>query len=61
MKDASGQLNYPQLFALIKRVLSISHGNSIPEQRFSINKYLLSVHGTSTSNETIIALHLEKR
>ena len=60
MKDESGQLKYLQLFALVKCVLSVSHGNSIPEWGFSINKYLLSIHGTSTSNETIIALHLVK-
>ena len=60
MKDESRQLKYLQLFALVKCVLSISHGNSIPEQGFSINKYLLSIHGTSTSNETIVALCLEK-
>ena len=60
MKDESRQLKYLQLFALVKCVLSISHGNSIPEQGFSVNKYLLSIHGTSTSNETIVALRLEK-
>ena len=53
-------MKYLQLFAFVKCVLSISHGNSIPEWGFSIDKYLLSVHGTSTSNETIIALHLVK-
>ena len=60
MKDENGQLKYLQLFALVKCVLSISHGNSIPEQGFSVNKYILSIHGTSTSNETIIALRLVK-
>ena len=60
MKDENGQLKYLQLFALVKCVLSISHGNSIPEQGFSINKYILSIHGTSISNETIIALRLVK-
>lgn len=56
MVDDLGQLKYPQLFALVKCVLSLSHGNSSPERGFSINKYLLSVHGSSTSNDTIIAL-----
>ena len=60
MKDESRQLKYLQLFALVKCVLFISQGNSIPEWGFSINKYLLSIHGTSTSNETIIALRLVK-
>ena len=60
MKDENGQLKYPQLFALVKCVLPISHGNRIPEWEFSINKYILSIHGTSTSNETIIVLRLVK-
>ena len=60
MKDENGQLKYPQLFALVKCVLPISHGNRIPEWGFSINKYILSIHGTSTSNETIIVLRLVK-
>ena len=60
MKDESEQLKYPQLLASGKCVLSVSHGNSIPEQGSSVNKYLLSIHGTSTSNKTIIALHLVK-
>ena len=60
MKDEKGLLKYPQLLALVKCVLSISHANIILERGFSINKYLLSIHGTSTSNETIVALCLEK-
>ena len=60
MKDESRQLKYRQPFALVKCVLSISRGKNIPEWGFSINKYLLSIHGTSTNNETIIALHLVK-
>ena len=60
MKDELGQLKYPQLLALVKCLLSISHRNSAPERRFSINKYLLSIHGTSTSNDTITALCLVK-
>ena len=53
-------MKYLQPFALVKCVLSISRGKSIPEWGFSINKYLLSIHGTSTNNETIIALCLVK-
>ena len=41
MKDKSGQLKFSQLFALVKCLLSISHGNSIPEPGFSINTYFL--------------------
>ena len=58
IKYEKGQLKYPQLLALIKCVLSISHANIILERGFSINKYLLSIHATSTSNETIIAWRL---
>ena len=36
------------------------HGNAEPERGFSINKYLLKVHGTATEDETIIALRLIK-
>ena len=60
MKDEKGQLKYPQLLALVKCVLPISHANIILEPGFSINKYLLSIHSTSTSNETIIAWRLVK-
>ena len=51
IKDDSGHLKYLQLFSLIKCVLSISHGNSIPERGFSINKHLLDIHGNSTQND----------
>ena len=60
MKDESRQLKFSHLFALVRCLMSISHGKSIPEWGFSINKYLLSIHVTSSSNETIIALHLVK-
>ena len=38
LRDDKGALKYPQLFALVKCVLSVSHGNSTPERVFSINK-----------------------
>ena len=42
MKDESGQMKYPQLLALVKCVLSISHGNCIPERDSQlINNYFL--------------------
>lgn len=58
--NEEGVLKYPQLFALAKAVLSLSHGNVVPERGFSINKYLLSVHGDSLKEETIVALRLIK-
>ena len=59
LKD-DGTFKYAQLFLLVKLLLSISHGNSVPERGFSINKYLLQVHGSSTSEKTIEALRFVK-
>ena len=60
MRNDLGHFKYPQLYALAKCILSISHGNTVPERGFSINKYLLSAHGSSTSNDAIVALRLIK-
>ena len=56
IKNDSGQLKYPQLFSLANCLFSISHGNSVPEKGFSINKHLLDIHGNSTKDDTIVAL-----
>ena len=45
---------YIQLFALAKAILSLSDGNVVPERGFSINKYLLSIHGNSINEETML-------
>ena len=37
-----------------------SHGNSVPEWGFSINKHLLSLHGSLIKDETIVALRMVK-
>ena len=34
MADSNGSLKYPQLFALMKCVLSFSHENAVPERGF---------------------------
>ena len=47
---------YTQLFALTKSILSWSHRNVAPERGFSINIYLLSIHGNSIDEKTIVAL-----
>ena len=60
MTNEDGVLKYPQLFALAKAILSLSHGNVVPERRFLINKYLLSVHENSIKEDTIVALRLVK-
>ena len=41
-------------------VCTLSHGNVDPERGFSINKHMLSGHGTSTNQKTIEALCLVK-
>ena len=51
---------FPQLFSLIKAVLSISHANVVPERGFSINKHILSLHGNSLKERTIVALRIVK-
>ena len=48
------------VFLLVKLLLSISHGNSVPERGFSINTYLLQVHGFSTSEKKIKAIRFVK-
>ena len=54
-----GKPKWTQLFALAKAILSLSHGN-VSERGFSINKYLLSIHGNSIVEKTIVALRLVK-
>lgn len=41
-------------------MLSIRYGNSLPEREFSINKHLPDIHGSSTKDDTIIALRVMK-
>lgn len=60
IKSDDGFLKYPQLFALAKCCLTLSHGNAAPERGFSINKNILQVHGTSLSESTLIALRRVK-
>ena len=44
----------------MKCVLSISHGNSAPENGFSINKHILDIYGHSLKEDTIEALRVVK-
>ena len=55
-----GKPKYTQLFALVKAILSLSNANIIPERGFSINKYLLSIHGNSIDEKAIVAQRLVK-
>ena len=54
MTDSDGSFKYPQL------VLSLSHGNAVPERGFSTNKIMLEFHGYTIDNVTIAALRLVK-
>ena len=58
--DFHGVRKYPSITCLFKVLLSISHGNSAPENGFSIKKHLLSIHGFSTKEDTIEALRIVK-
>ena len=60
LTDDQGRKKFPQLFAVLKCVLSLSHGNSSSESGFSLNKALLEVHGSATHEDTIMALRLVK-
>ena len=53
-------VKYQQLFSLAKAVLSISHGNVVPEREFFISKFLLSIHGNNLKEETIVAWRVVK-
>ena len=59
LKD-DGTFKYAELFLLFKLFLSLSHGSSAPERYFWINKYLLQVHGSSTSEKPIEAVRFVK-
>ncbi|XP_066933369.1 uncharacterized protein [Clytia hemisphaerica] len=39
-----GKPKYPHLYALVKCILCLSHGNAIPERGFSINKRIIEAH-----------------
>ena len=56
LNSSDGQPKYPFLVSLFKLVLSISHGNSAPENGFSIN----TLHGYSLGESTIEALRFVK-
>ena len=42
--DSDCSFKYPQLLVLMKCVLSLSHGNAMPERSFSMNKIVLESH-----------------
>ena len=48
------------MVALVKAVLTLSHGNAGSEQGFSINKAILNAHGTRLGDDNTIALRRVK-
>ena len=60
LRNDKGGLKCPQLLALVKCVLSVSHGNSTLEHGFSINKMMLETHGYTIYKDTIVALRIVK-
>ena len=51
IKAEDGKPKYVEL-----AICTLSHGNADPERGFSTNKYLLAVHGGSTSEKTVQAV-----
>ena len=58
--DDAGSPKFPSIASLFKIVSSSSHGNSAPENGFSINKYLIQMHGTALNSDTIETLRFVK-
>ena len=48
------------LLSLFKTVASLSHGKCSPENGFSINKFIIGLHGNSIQTDTIEALKMVK-
>ena len=48
------------LLLLFKTVASLSHGNSAPENGFSIIKFIIGLHGNSIQADRIKALRMVK-
>ena len=49
------------MVALVKAVLTLSHGNAGSEQGFSINKAILNAHGTRLGDNTIALRRVKHR
>ena len=56
----TGSSKFPCITSFFKIVSSLSQGNSAPENGFSINKYMIQLHGTSIGPDTIEALRFVK-
>ena len=60
LRNSTNIIKYPIFSAFMKCVLSISHGSSVPESGFSINKHILDIHGHSLKEDTIETLTVLK-
>ena len=60
MTNDTGNINYSQLFNLVKAILSLSHGYVSAESGFSVNKAVLNAHGKSLKEKTIEVSKLVK-
>ena len=60
MCNESGKAKYPMLTSFFKIAGSLSHGNSAPENGFSINKFCIDVHGCSIHGDTLEAIRVTK-
>ena len=58
--DESGLPKFPLIVSMFQAVAFISHGNSAPESGFSINKYMLKLHGNSLAPDTMEAIRFVK-
>ena len=47
MVTESGSVKYPMLLSLFKTITSLSYGNSAPKNGFSINRFIVGLHGNS--------------
>lgn len=54
--NEDGKPKYVQLYQLAKCVLSVFHGNAVPERCFSIKKKIIEARGNSFQEETIFAI-----
>ena len=59
--DETSMLKYQQLFCLSKAVLSISHGDVVPERCFSINQYLLYIHVSDFKKKHLSGITIGER
>ena len=58
--NENGKPKYPQLFSLAKSILSLSHGNVVPEKGFSINKYMFLSMATQFKETRLLPFDLLK-